>query len=111
MRVDHIDLGPKTPKRPDHAGHEGQTEKRPHGRSLDPAVNQDSLVLFVVDRVSRHRAGDDMNGMTSLYQLHPLHESLSLRTAGEWVEKAHDIANPDFVRGQWSVVRCKGLKS
>ena len=93
VRVDDVDLGPKPRECRHDARNKAQTEKRPEGRGLDPAVDQDPLVLFVVDGVSRHRSGDDMNGMTSLHQLRPLHESLSLRAAGEWMEKAHYITN------------------
>ena len=52
-----------------------------------------TLILFVVDGITRNGAGNDMDDMTAPDQLRALHERLSLRAAGERVEKAHYVAD------------------
>ena len=60
---------------------------------LDPAVDKDAAVVFVVDGISRHGVGDDVHLVAAAGQLRTLREGLTLGAAGERVEVAHDVAD------------------
>ncbi len=65
-------------------------------------MNEYSFMLFIVDRITRHRACDDVDHMSATDQFLALGQRLPLSAAGERVEEADDITNPHRV--------CRGVR-
>ena len=100
--VDQVDVGAQAAECPDDAGEETQREERAAGDGLDPAVDEDAAMFFIVDRKAGNGPGDDVDGVPAPGELGALREGLSLGAAFKRVEVAHDVAD---AQGRLLVVR------
>ena len=55
MRVDDVELSSKTAERLAHTSHEAEAEEWSAAGRLDPAMDEDTAILFVIDGIAGHR--------------------------------------------------------
>src|SRR5208283_3023853 len=92
--MDHINVPAQPVEGPNHARDEAEREEGVAIRGVDTAMDEDSLIVLLVDRVTRHGAGDHVHDMAASHQLERLGQRLALGPAGKRVEVTDNEADP-----------------
>ena len=92
--MDHIDLPAQTAEGPNHARDETQREEWAAVQGANAAMDEDSLVIFFVDRVTRHGSSDHVHDMAAAHQFECLGQRLTLGPAGKRMKVTDHEADP-----------------
>ena len=93
MGVDNVELPSQSAECPDDAGHEADCEQWAAVRCPDPAMDLDSPVFFLIDRISGDGPGDDVDTMAAAHKLDALGQGLPFGSACERMEVADDVTD------------------